>query len=128
MSLKDRLKILVVDDMSTSRGLIVQSLESIGITQIQLAANGPEAMRTLAQRPAHLVISDYNMPDMTGIDLLKQLRGCATTQAIGFILITGRADQSIVEQGKSWGMNNFLRKPFGTQELKSCLEAVTGRL
>ncbi|WBU62802.1 response regulator [Paracoccus aerodenitrificans] len=128
MSLKDQIHILVVDDMSTSRGLISQALESIGVVNIHHAGSGTEAMQLLASQSVHLVLSDYNMPSMDGIELLRKLRSDTRTKAIGFILITGKADKSIIDSGKSLGMNNFIKKPFGTQDLKSCLEAVVGRL
>ncbi|MDO5643417.1 MAG: response regulator [Paracoccus sp. (in: a-proteobacteria)] len=128
MSLKDQIRILVVDDMSTSRGLIVQALEAMGIKNIQHVASGPEAIAVLGRTPAHLVLSDFNMPEMDGIQLLQHLRGDPKTKGIGFILITGKADKTIVDNGKALGMNNFIKKPFGPQELQSCLEAVVGRL
>lgn len=128
MSLKDQIHILVVDDMSTSRGLIVQALEAMGIANIHHVASGPEAIDLLGRKPVHLVLSDYNMPEMDGIQLLKHLRSYAATKGVGFILITGKADKAIVDAGKALGMNNFIKKPFGPQDLKSCLEAVVGRL
>lgn len=128
MSLRERIQILVVDDMSTSRGLIVQSLESFGIANIHHAADGHQAIAAIAGRPVHLVISDYNMPGMDGLALLERLRRDPATRAVGFILVTGRADQALVDRGRTLRMNNFLRKPFTTAELKSCLEAVVGRV
>ncbi|WBU58171.1 response regulator [Paracoccus sediminicola] len=128
MSLKDQIHILVVDDMSTSRGLIVQALETMGIANIHHAASGPEALDLIAKKPAHLVLSDYNMPGMDGIELLRHLRGNPKTKGVGFILITGKADKEIVDSGKALGMNNFIKKPFGAPDLKACLEAVVGRL
>lgn len=128
MSLKNQLHVLVVDDMSTSRGLIVQALEAMGIANIHHVASGPEAINLVDRVPVHLVLSDYNMPDMDGIQLLQQLRTNPKTKNVGFILITGKADKAVVENGKKLGMNNFIKKPFGPQDLKTCLEAVVGRL
>ncbi|MDO5528120.1 MAG: response regulator [Paracoccus sp. (in: a-proteobacteria)] len=128
MSLKDQIQILVVDDMSTSRGLIVQALESFGIRNIHAASSGDEALSAIARQPVHLVLSDYNMPGMSGIELLKNLRQGAATKGVGFILITGKADKETVDAGKALGMNNFIKKPFGNPDLKACLEAVVGRL
>ncbi|NHF73223.1 response regulator [Paracoccus xiamenensis] len=128
MSLKDQLRILVVDDMSTSRGIIIQALEAIGIRNIQYAASGAEALAIMARQPVHLVLSDYHMPGMDGIQLLREIRTDAKTRAAGFILITGKADKGIIDSGKALGLNNFIKKPFGPQDLKSCLEAVVGRL
>jgi two-component system chemotaxis response regulator CheY len=119
---------MVVDDMSVSRGLIIQSLEDIGIRQVDYCVDGETAFQRLAKKPVHLVISDYNMPGANGLQLLAGLRKYKTTQKIGFILITGTATQQIVDQGNALGMNNYLKKPFSTQELKSCIERVVGPL
>ena len=128
MSIKDQLHVMVVDDMSTSRGLIVQALEAMGIRNVHHAADGQEALAKIAKRPVHLVLSDFNMPGMDGLTLLKSLRTQAPTKGVGFILITGRADAELVNKGRALGMNNFIKKPFTPVELKACLEAVVGRL
>lgn len=128
MGIKDQIQILVVDDMSTSRGLIIQSLEEIGIKNIHYAADANQALSILSKVKIHIVLSDYNMPNANGIQLLSAIRKNANTKSLGFILITGRADKSIIDSGKSLGMNNFIKKPFSTDELKACLESVTGRI
>ncbi|MEZ5686278.1 MAG: response regulator [Paracoccaceae bacterium] len=128
MALRDQLRILVVDDMSTSRGLITQALDAMGIRQIGYATDGPGALQILEKTPVHLVISDYNMPGMDGLQLLHALRSNARTARMGFILITGRADKEIIETGRRLGMNNFIKKPFEPQDLRTCIEAVVGRL
>ncbi len=128
MSLREQLRLMVVDDMSTSRGLITQALDAIGIRNYATAADGKSALQNLVKAPVHLVISDYNMPEMDGLHLLHYLRATPQTQNVGFLLITGRADQSIVDRGRQLGMNNYLKKPFETAELKSAIEAIVGRL
>ena len=128
MSLKNQLHVMVVDDMSVSRALIVQALEWMGIKNIAVVNDGGEAARKLAAAPVHLVISDYNMPGSSGLDLLETLRLNKITQRIGFILITGKADRSIIERGQKLGMNNFITKPFTPEQLKACIERVVGRL
>lgn len=128
MSLRDQLRVMVVDDMSTSRGLLTQALDAMGIRQVAYAAEGPEALRLMERAPVHLVISDYNMPNMDGLQLLHAIRAAPKTRGTGFILITGRADREIIDAGRRLGMNNFLKKPFQPQELRACIEAVVGRL
>ena len=128
MSLREQLQVLVVDDMSTSRGLITQALEAFGIVNIHHAADAHAALRLMAARRVHLVLSDYNMPGLNGLEFLRKLRSNAATQGVGFILITGRADRAIIEEGRTLGMNNYIAKPFTTPQLKSCLEAVVGRM
>ncbi|MBW6506994.1 MAG: response regulator [Rhodobacteraceae bacterium] len=128
MALRDQLRVLVVDDMSTSRGLIMQALDAMGLRQVGYAIDGPGALAAIAKSPVHLVISDYNMPGMDGLQLLHALRTDPRSRGVGFILITGRADRDIIETGRKLGMNNFLRKPFAPQDLRTCIEAVVGRL
>lgn len=128
MALRDQIRIMVVDDMSTSRGLITQALDSFGVRDVAVAENGKEALHALAKRPVHLVISDYNMPEIDGLKLLHYLRAGANTKGVGFVLITGRAEQGIIDHGKKLGMNNYLKKPFEPEDLRHCIEAVVGRL
>ena len=128
MSIKDKLHILVVDDMSTSRGLITQALDEIGITHYRTEDDGETAWRSLTAKPVHLVISDFNMPKMNGLQLLEAIRRHRAIARTGFVLITGRADAEVIERGTRLGMNNYLKKPFHTAQLKACIEKVVGRL
>ncbi|SLN31694.1 Chemotaxis protein CheY [Roseivivax jejudonensis] len=128
MSLKQSLSVMVVDDMSTSRSLILMALEQIGIRQIDFCKDGQTALQKIAARPVHLVISDYNMPGLNGLQLLKALRENKQTSRIGFILVSGKLDKEILSTGKKLGLNNFITKPFDTPQMKTCLQAVVGPL
>ncbi len=128
MPLKNQLHLMVVDDMSTSRGLIEQALDWAGLVNVKYEADGATAFKKLCVSPVHLVISDFNMPGMDGIALLEALRSNRSTHKIGFILITGKADRELLERGQRAGMNNFLMKPFKKEALLHCIESVTGRL
>lgn len=128
MSLKDSLRVMVVDDMSTSRALITQALEWMGVRHYDTCNDGADALKRLAASPVHLVISDYNMPNMNGLQLLQGLRQNNSTKRIGFILVTGRPEQQIIDYGRKLAMNNYIKKPFSPEALKSCIETVTGKL
>ena len=128
MSTKDMLRVLVVDDMSTSRGLIIQALEWMGIGSIDHCADGKTALQKLSATPSHMVISDYNMPEMDGLQLLGTMRANAQFARTGFILITGTTDSAVIDRGRQLGMNNFLKKPFSPTALKACIERVVGPL
>jgi len=128
MSIAKVLKVLVVDDMSISRGLITQTLSTVGIENVRYAEDGREALQMMREDPAHLVISDYNMPKMTGIDLLYSLRQNPKTQKVGFILITGKATRQILEEGVHLKMNNYLLKPFEPKQLIKSIQDVFGPL
>lgn len=128
MSLRESLRVMVVDDMSVSRALIVQSLDEIGIRHYSTESDARTALGKLAANPVHLVISDMNMPGMTGLQLLGALRQARATQKIGFILITGSPTPDVVREGQELGLNNLVRKPFTTISLKSSIERVVGKL
>lgn len=128
MSLRDSIQIMVVDDMSTSRGIISNCLEEMGIRKYLTENSGAMALKKLVANPVHLVLSDYNMPGLDGLGLLKGLRENRTTQQIGFILVTGKPTAEIVAAGQQLAMNNMIKKPFTTQAMKQCIESVMGRL
>lgn len=128
MSLRDQLRVMVVDDTATSRGLITDALSAFGIHHVRSANSASAALSDLAAHPAHLVISDMNMPGMDGLQLLSALRKGPRTAKIGFLLITGRASNDIIDQGKRLGMNNFVAKPFENKDLLRAVEAIVGRL
>ena len=128
MPLKSQLSVMVVDDMSVSRGLIEQALDWAEIKKVQYEADGQTALRKLVAAPVHLVISDFNMPGMDGLTLLENLRSNKSTQRIGFILVTGTANREMIQRGKAAGMNNFIAKPFTKEALLRCIELVTGKL
>ncbi|NDR58100.1 response regulator [Aliiruegeria sabulilitoris] len=128
MALRDLLHVFVVDDMSTSRGLILQALDAFGIRNVRHAADANSALKALETQPAHLVISDFNMPGMDGLQLLQTLRQHPQLKGTGFILITGKAEKSLIEAGQRLGMNNFIKKPFSPTDLQKCIESVVGRL
>jgi two-component system chemotaxis response regulator CheY len=119
---------MVVDDMSTSRAIITQCLDEIGIANYTTENAGASALAKLVANPVHLVLSDYNMPGMDGLGLLKSLRETRATQRIGFILVTGKATPEMVATGQQLGMNNMIKKPFTTAAMKQCIERVVGRL
>jgi two-component system, chemotaxis family, chemotaxis protein CheY len=128
MSLKDSLRVMVVDDMSTSRGIITQCLDELGIKNYMVENNGQSAFQKLTSTPVHLVLSDYNMPGMDGLGLLQAVRGNQATQRLGFILVTGKPTPEIIEVGKKLGLNNIIRKPFTVATMKQAIEQVVGRL
>src|SRR5262249_42365015 len=124
MSIAPQLKVLVVDDMTTSRMLVVEALQQIGIRQITSAKDGQDAIKQLTTTPVHLVISDFEMPGLDGIGLLQTIRNCPPTRNTPFIMVTGRTDRAILERAKSFGLNNYITKPFTVATMKSALQAV----
>jgi two-component system chemotaxis response regulator CheY len=128
MSLKDQLRILVVDDTSVSRALICDGLDQLGMKNVSIARDGEEGLIAMRTKPSHLIISDLNMPKLDGLGLLRAVREFEPTKKAAFILVTGRGDNAVIEQGRKYGLNNFLAKPFTVATLKASIEAVVGRL
>jgi len=128
MSLKDELLVLVVDDTSTSRALIMKSLADIGIKNVVDEDDGRKALHYVAGNPVHVILSDYNMPNMDGLQLLQKIRGCPKRGKVGFLLITGDHNKEVTKEAQSLGANNVIMKPFTTETIKLALERVVGKL
>ncbi len=123
-----KLDLLVVDDQRAMRALVQSSLLEMGVHMIRECANGHEALRELNIRPAHLVISDLNMPQMDGLELLRNVRATPSIRKTAFILLTSRGEMELVKQAIDLGVNNYLRKPFTMSDLRKKVEAVLGPL
>lgn len=122
------LSVLVVDDQFTMRSIIRNGLQQIGFTDIREAGDGEEALRTMLGRPAQLILSDFNMPKLDGIGLLRAIRAHPPLSKTAFIMLTGRADKELVQRAVQFGVNNYIVKPFTVANLKDRIEAVFGRL
>jgi len=119
---------LIVDDQQSMRSLIRTSLQQIGFREFREAADGEAGLREMIGRPAHLVISDFNMPKLDGLGLLRAVRAHPPTAGAAFIMLTGRADRELVQRAVQFGVNNYLVKPFTVAQLKDKLEGVFGPL
>lgn len=128
MALRKDIIILVVDDMSISRQLLVQMLEQLGVNVVRTAQSGAEAIRSLAQFPADMIVSDLIMPDMDGLELLRRLRDERQSRGIGFILTSGDDANEKITEAWHLGLDRYLPKPFEMPQLITCLEAVAGRI
>ncbi len=120
--------VLVVDDQQSIRSLVRSGLNQLGISQVTEAADGAEGLKSLERDPVHLIISDYNMPNMDGLEFLQAVRANAPTQQTAFIMLTGRADRELVQKAVQFGVNNYLVKPFQVAVLKGKIEQVFGVL
>jgi len=123
-----QIKVLIVDDRLTSRMLLRDGLQEIGITQVEMAVDGEAGLKNMMAKPAHLVISDFNMPKLDGIELLRAIRAHEPTRGAGFIMLTGKDDSSLIKRAYQYGANNYLTKPFTIPDLKSQIEGVVGAL
>ena len=128
MPLASSLKVLIADDQQTSRLLIRSGLTDLGITNVAMAKDGEEALAMLMKQPAHLVISDYHMPKLNGVELLRAVRSHPGTQRAAFFLLTGVEDKEFLQTAVSLKVNNYLKKPVSVPELRKKMEAVFGPL
>ena len=122
------IKVLVVDDQNSVRAMTRMTLEEIGFRHIHEAENGVKAMETASLQPLDLIISDYNMPEMDGLGLLRAVRGHPVVRKVPFILLTGRGDKELVVKAAQAGVNNYLVKPFTAATLREKIEQVMGKL
>lgn len=128
MSIAEKIKVLIVDDQITSRLLIGDALTQLGFKQITSASDGMQGVQIMAQNPHHLVISDFNMPKMDGLDFLQAVRSNPATKKAAFIILTARGDRGLVQKAAQMGANNVLAKPFTVDRMKAVIEAVFGPL
>ncbi len=116
-------KILIVDDMSTMRRLVKKACASLGFTQIEEAEDGQKAWeRVQAAGDFQLIISDWNMPNCTGLEFLKKVRTDSKFKSMPFVLLTAEAEASQIAEAISLGVSNYIVKPFTVNTLKQKLE------
>jgi two-component system chemotaxis response regulator CheY len=122
------LKVVIVDDQQTMRSLVRNGLEQLGFRNFAEAPDGEAALRQVISEPPSLVISDFNMPKLDGLGLLRAIRSHEPIRKTAFIMLTGRADKELVQRAVQYGVNNYLVKPFTVATLKGKIEAVFGPL
>ena len=118
------LQILVVDDQMTIRSLVRSGLQQIGITNIEEAPDGEQGLRSLIARPAHLVITDFNMPNLDGLGLLRAIRAYPPTRSTAVIMLTGHTHIDQVRQARDAGVNEFIAKPVSVKTMMQRLVSV----
>ena len=126
MTVDKNMPILIVDDYKTMLKIIRNLLSELGFTNVEEASDGQEAFDKLKANDISLVISDWNMEPMTGIELLRQVRADEKLKTMPFIMVTAEAKAENVVVAKKAGVNNYIIKPFTAATLKSKLSAVIG--
>ncbi len=120
--------VLIVDDQQSMRGICKYILTQLGFKEIVEAKNGRDALSKLEKQPVDLIISDWNMDDIDGLTLLRVIRKHPKTASMPFIMATGRSDKEQVKEAISFGVNNYIIKPFDAGTMKKRIEAVIGTL
>ncbi|HAG92091.1 MAG TPA: hypothetical protein DCL41_09475 [Bdellovibrionales bacterium] len=118
--------VLVVDDMKTMRKLVIRACTQLGFTNFTEAGDGAEAWGVLSSSDSKigLVISDWNMPNSTGLDLLKRVRSDQRTGKLPFILLTAESEASQVQAAVAAGVDSYLVKPFTAEAIEAKLKQV----
>ena len=126
MAVDMNMKVLIVDDYKTMLRILRNLLGQLSFTNIDEGIDGTEALQKLREDTFGLVISDWNMEPMTGIQLLREVRADAKLKHIPFIMITAESKSENVIAAKEAGVSNYIVKPFNTETLKSKLVSVLG--
>jgi two-component system chemotaxis response regulator CheY len=126
--LDKNMKILVVDDFSTMRRIIKNLLKDLGFANIQEADDGNTALPMLQQGDFDFVVTDWNMPGMQGIDLLRAIRADANLKHIPVLMVTAEAKKEQIIAAAQAGVNGYVIKPFTAGTLKEKLIKIFERL
>jgi len=118
------IKVLVVDDFSTMRRIIRNMLKQLGFSNISEADDGMIALEMLKTGSFDFVVTDWNMPNMTGLDLLKAIRADAKLSATPVLLVTAEAEKENVIQAAQAGVNDYVVKPFTADVLEKKIEKI----
>ena len=124
MTLDKKMRILIVDDYNTMLRILRNLLRQLELNNVDEAQNGEEALFKLRKESFDLVISDWNMQPMTGIDLLRQVRGDLKLKRIPFIMVTAESKTENVIVAKQAGVSNYIVKPFNAETLRLKIESV----
>ena len=126
MSVDMNMSILIVDDYKTMLRIIRNLLKQLGFNNVEEATDGSMALQKLRDKDYGLVISDWNMEPMTGIQLLREVRADTRLKTLPFIMITAESKTENVVAAKAAGVNNYIVKPFNAATLKTKLTTVLG--
>ena len=127
MSIDTNLQILIVDDYKMMLRIVRHQLKQVGFTCVEVASDGAGALEKLREKAFGLVISDWNMQPMTGLDLLHEVRADPTLAHLPFIMITAESKAEKVVTAKEAGVDNYIVKPFNAETLKAKIVSVVGK-
>ncbi|MCO4756740.1 chemotaxis response regulator CheY [Pontibacterium sp.] len=126
--MKKDIKILVVDDFSTMRRIIKNLLKELGLTNVVEADDGATALPILKQGGIEFLITDWNMPNMTGIELIKHVRSDPNLSNIPVLMVTAEAKREQIIAAAQAGVNGYVVKPFTAVTLKEKIDKIFERL
>lgn len=118
------MKFLVVDDSPTMRRIVINALKTLGYTDLVEAEDGVDAMEKLKANPIEFVITDWNMPNMTGLELTKAIRADKNLGHLPILMVTTRGLKQDIIEALQARVSNYVVKPFTPQVLKEKLDSV----
>src|SRR5258706_10147220 len=124
MAFNPDMDVLIVDDASSMRRIIRGLLKELGFKHMREAENGQLAMDELKNKKADFVVSDWNMPVMTGIDLLRAIRADDVLKTIPVLMVTAEAKQENILEAVQAGVSNYIVKPFNAATLQEKLNKI----
>ncbi|HSA86660.1 MAG TPA: chemotaxis response regulator CheY [Nitrospira sp.] len=124
MPAESNMKILVVDDMVTMRRIVKNILKQLGFANVDEAENGQEALQKLRADTYGFVVSDWNMPVMTGIDMLRAIRADEKLKTTPVLMVTAEAQQSNLIEAVQAGVSNYIVKPFTAETLQEKISKI----
>jgi two-component system chemotaxis response regulator CheY len=119
-------KILIAEDSPTMRSLLISTIETLGAYEINEAASGFEALRLLPREKMDLIITDINMPDINGLELISYVRNNPNYQHIPLFIISTESSEKDLEKGLALGANEYLVKPFNPLKLQELIRRYIG--
>jgi two-component system, chemotaxis family, chemotaxis protein CheY len=126
--LNKNIRILIVDDFSTMRRIVKNLLADLGFTNTAEAEDGSGALNLLRAEPFDFVVTDWNMPVMTGIELLKAIRADDKLKSLPVLMVTAEAKREQIIEAAQHGVNGYIIKPFTAQTLEEKLGKIFDRL
>lgn len=128
MAVDKNMNVLIVDDYNTMLRIVKNLLKQLGFNNVDEASDGAEALEKVKGKNYGLIISDWNMEPMTGIEFLREVRGANDQpyQNTPFIMVTAESKTENVIEAKKAGVNNYIVKPFNAETLKTKMTAVLG--
>jgi len=124
MNLDFKMKVLVVDDFSTMRRIVKNLLKQIGFESIDEAEDGAQALTKLKACDYGLIVSDWNMPNMDGLSMLKKIREDDELKDIPILMVTVESEKEKVITARQAGVNNYIVKPFTGEVLKEKIDNI----
>lgn len=121
------MKILIVDDFATMRHIMRKSLLALGFSNVTEAADGVAALEKLGREDFHFIISDWNMPNMMGIEFLRRVRATERHKTTPFLMVTAEAKRENVLEAASAGVSQYIVKPFTVDSLQQKIAAIFER-